>query len=243
MTFFCDTLNTKVENFEMSKRSRLFVVAVLIAIVYSANAAPSVKVLGTKKSENSNNGAALKLDSQTLNKSVPGARLGSVKVSNLQKAKPVTMNKSVASGKNTIGDNRLSIGKYIHSVGVQSNVIKPVTQSAPAASSDDFLNLQDRVQRVETELSMKQNALQAGDGVVIEDGVIGLSQDVDGLVSDVTSLQEQMGNVYTKSEITNLLDSHGVGEGNTVYDANRGERKYVTFLFEEDFSESIFDDL
>lgn len=227
----------------MSKRNRLFVVAVLSAIVYSANAAPSVKVLGTKKSGNSNNNAALKLDSQTLNKSVPGARLGSVKVSNLQKAKPVTMNKSVASGKNTVGDNRLSIGKYIHSVGVQNNVIKPATQPAPAASSDDFLNLQDRVQRVETELSMKQDALRAGDGVVIEDGVLSLSQDVDGLVSDVTSLQEQMGNVYTKSEITNLLDSHGVGEGNTVYDANRGERKYVTFLFEEDFSESIFDDL
>lgn len=227
----------------MSKRNRLFVVAVLSAFVCSANAAPSVKVLGTKKSGNGNSNTALKLDSQTLNKSVPGARLGSVKVSNLQKAKPVTVSKSVASGKNTIGDNRLSIGKYIHSVGVQSNVIKPATQSAPAASSDDFLNLQDRVQRVETELSMKQNALQAGDGVVIEDGVLSLSQDVDGLVSDVTSLQEQMGNVYTKSEITNMLDSYGAGEDNAVYDANRGERKYVTFLFEEDFSESIFDDL
>ena len=233
----------------MSKRNRLFVVAVLSAFVCSANAAPSVKVLGTKKSGNGNSNTALKLDSQTLNKSVPGARLGSVKVSNLQKAKPVTMNKSVASGKNTIGDNRLSIGKYIHSVGVQSNVIKPATQSAPAASSDDFLNLQDRVQRVETELSMKQNALQAGDGVVIEDNVLSLSQDVNDFVADVNSLKTQMddkadllnvtNNYYTKSEVTDLLSAHGLGSDNTVYDAGQGVHSYVTFV--DVFDEGIFE--
>ena len=226
----------------MSKQSRLFVAVVLSTLVFSASAVPSVKVLGTKKS-GANDSTTLKLDSQAAKVNKPVSRLGSVKSVGTQKVMPVSVSKATQTGKNNITDNRLSIGKYIHSVGVQSNVIKPATQSAPAASSDDFLNLQDRVQRVETELSMKQNALQAGDGVVIEDGVIGLSQDVDDLVSDVATLQEQMGNVYTKSEITNLLDSHGVGEGNTVYDANRGERKYVTFLFEEDFSESIFDDL
>ncbi|MBR4625405.1 MAG: hypothetical protein IKO56_07715 [Alphaproteobacteria bacterium] len=49
----------------MSKRNSLFVVAVLSALVCSANAAPSVKILGTKKSGSGEANSTLKLSSQT----------------------------------------------------------------------------------------------------------------------------------------------------------------------------------
>ena len=63
----------KVESFEMSKRSGLFVVAILSVWVFGANAAPSVKVLGAKKTGDTN--SALTLNSQTAKKNVPVARI------------------------------------------------------------------------------------------------------------------------------------------------------------------------
>ncbi|MBR6009912.1 MAG: hypothetical protein IKP35_00635 [Alphaproteobacteria bacterium] len=58
----------------MSKRNSLFVVAVLSALVCSANAAPSVKILGTKKSGSGEANSTLKLSSQTSKKTVPVSR-------------------------------------------------------------------------------------------------------------------------------------------------------------------------
>ena len=249
LAFFCGIIEAKAENFEMSKRNSLFVVAVLSALVCSANAAPSVKMLGTKKSGSGEANSTLKLSSQTSKKTVPVSRLGSVKVTNLQNSKTVNKVATVKTGGGNDANNRLSVGKYIHTGGIQSNLIKPATQTVPVVSSDDFLNLQDRVQRVETELSMKQNALQAGDGVIIEDNVLSLSQDVNGLVADVNSLKTQMdgkadllnvtNNYYTKSEVTDLLNAHGLGDNNTVYDAGHGVRNYVTFV--DVFDEGIFE--
>lgn len=229
----------------MSKQSRLFVAVVLSTLVFSASAVPSVKVLGTKKS-GANDSTTLKLDSQAAKVNKPVSRLGSVKSVGTQKVMPVSVSKATQTGKNNITDNRLSIGKYIHSAGVQSNVIKPAVSNGAAPSSDDFLNLKDKVQKLETEVALKQDALQAGDGIVIEGGVLSLSQDVDGLADSVDSLQKQLddvaNNYYTKTELTQILDEHGVGSGHVVWDADDKEYKYVTFLTAEDFSDSIFGD-
>ena len=229
----------------MSKRGRLFVVAFLSAIVCSANAAPSVKVLGTKKSGGNGANTTLNLNSQSAKKSVPVSRLGSVKSSNLSNLKPVNKVATTSVGSGGSATNRLSIGKYIHA---GNGVVKTNVPNV-ATSSDDFLSLKDKVQQLEAEVALKQNTLQAGDGVVIEDNVLSLSQDVNGLVADVNSLKTQMdgkadllnvtNNYYTKSEVTDLLSAHGLGDNNTVYDAGHGVRNYVTFV--DVFDEGIFE--
>lgn len=234
----------------MSKRNRLFVAAVLSAFVCSVDAASSVKVFGTTKSGNSEPGTSLKLNSQTSKKTVPVARIGSVRATNLPGGKSVTKGGTTQLGGTTgSATNRLSVGKYIHAGGVQSGVIKTTVPSVATPSSDDFLSLKDRVEHLEAEVALKQNTLQAGDGVVIEDNVLSLSQDVNGLVADVNSLKTQMdgkadllnvtNNYYTKSEVTDLLNAHGLGDNNTVYDAGRGVRNYVTFV--DVFDEGIFE--
>ena len=239
----------KVESFEMSKRSGLFVVAILSVWVFGANAAPSVKVLGAKKTGDTN--SALTLNSQTAKKNVPVARIGSVKASNLQTAKSVKKTGTGQVGGTTgAATNRLSVGKYIHSGGVQSGSIKTTVPSVAMPSSDDFLSLKDKVQQLEAEVALKQNALQAGDGVVIEDNVLSLSQDVDGLVDNVADLQQQMAgkadllnvtnNYYTKAEIADILDAYDVQNTKTVWNAEKNRYEYVTFVNE--FDDEIFEE-
>ena len=220
----------KVENFEMSKQSGLFVVAILSAWVFGANAAPSVKVLGVKKTGDAN--STLTLNSQAAKKSVPVSRIGSVKTSNFQAAKSVNKTGTGQVGGTTGGaTNRLSVGKYIHSGGVQSGVIKTTVPSVATPSSDDFLSLRDKVEQLEAEVALKQNALQTGDGLVVENGVLSLSQDIEGLADSIANLKQQMAD---KADLLNVTNNYyTIGQTEEYLNQNYYNRQYVDRIVEQ----------
>jgi hypothetical protein len=128
--------------------------------------------------------------------------------------KPATVNK--VNIKN-IDDTRLSVGKYIHNQGVTSGLIKPISSTVdPSVSSDEFIDLKDKVVLLESQIADKQPLLTAGDGIVIENDVIGLSEDIKNLPTEFSALQ--------------LKVDETVYDNDTIYDAATGERKYVSIV-------------
>lgn len=174
---------------------------------------PAVKKLGMASGNNvqNTNVATTKKASQTssnLSRASSIRSLGST-IKPVSVAKPA---KTVNASGVDIDDRRLSLGKYIHTSGVNSGHIKPIGNSAePQVSSDEFINLTDRVVQLENTVSEKQDILSPGKGIEIEDNVISVSEEIQGLSDTVADISEQLNekvdvanmasNYYTKEDV------------------------------------------
>ena len=222
---------------------------------HTAWAVPAVKRLGVANNNyvQNNNVATPKnasLNSSNLSRTSSIRTLGTaVKPANV--AKPTkTADKSGAN----IDDRRLTVGKYIHTSGVNSGYIKPIGNTTePQVSSDDFVNLTDRVIQLE---KTKQDNLSAGGGIEIENNVISVSTEIQELPDAVADINEQLNekvdianitsNYYTKDEVytknetqqfvtqhvQNVVENITGQDVDTIYDAADGERKYVSIVDE-----------
>ena len=216
----------------------LMAVILCLGVVPEVLGAPAVKLLGQKNVANVASGAQRSGNVATQNRksSVQSAKLN---------VKPASINKATTVKAPDSKDERLSVGKYIHTTGVTSGVIKPVgTSSSSSVSSSDWLSLSDKVQQIETDMESKQDRLSTGDGLILEDNVISVMGTINELPERVNTLQGQMenkvdnsmlSNYYTKNEISGVINAYVLEGNDTVYDAETGERIYVTFI-------DVFDD-
>ena len=160
----------------------------------NADAAPTVKKLGTTNNVVRTTNTGVKSDSSNLSRA-SSARFNSAKPVVKTTSAPVvkTTNTAVADS----NDARLSLGKYLHSVNV--NKATPSGTGTAGVASNDFIELKDRVTKNEADIATatqdfkdhiddadihvsledkdkwndKQDALTAGDGIKINDrGVI-----------------------------------------------------------------------
>lgn len=203
-----------------------------------ASAAPSVKRLGTNTVRIGANTPTVK--SQTTTTTAAPQRLSTVR-KNVAPVAPVAVNKTVSAATPDTDDAtqaRLSLGKYIHSTGVATGNIKPST--TPTISSSDFINLTDRVTNLESNVDLKQDAISAGDGLVMDNDTIGLNPEYVQIPERIDSLQTQIDtkvsaselndNYYTKTQINKVLGDLEDLDIDTIYDAATGTRKYVSVI-------------
>ncbi len=229
--------------------NRSFLLVALLAslgFVPGAFAVPAVKMLGQK------NTAAAPVSTQKVG-SNQLSRTGSVR-SIGKTAKPVSVSKT---GKNNTTvlkapsePQRLSIGKYIHGTGVSSGIVKPAntgSNSAPAASSNDLIILNDRIKKLEDDIETKQDELTAGDGIEIKNNTIsvaeGLQNQINKLATDKVDVASLAENYYDRGQTQELIEEQVqqiAGQDNkTIYDFTSEQRKkvYVVDTFDEGFLE------
>ena len=222
---------------EVMNKNIRFLSSVLVLGLFGiagADAAPSVKMLGTNSARVGNNATVVR-SAKPSNTTSSTQRLGSIRAKTTNTAAPVTINKvATATGSlNSVGadESRLSLGKYIHSSGVASGNIKPVTMSS------EFVTLSDRVSDLEAVVDTKQAELSvSGEGLVLENNTISLDSTMAALPGRVSDLENDLStNYYTKDEISDVLDDQIGSDINTVYNVATGTRTYVSIV--DDFDE------
>ena len=220
----------------MNKKIR-FLSSVLVLCLFGiadASAAPSVKMLGTNNARVGNNATVVRSAKPSTSTSST-QRLGSIRTKTTNTVAPVSINKvgSTSGSLNSAGadESRLSLGKYIHSSGVASGNIKPVTMSS------EFTTLADRVSDLEAVVDTKQAELSVGsDGLILENNTISLDSSITELPERVSDLESNLSNnYYTKDEISDVLDDQIGSDINTVYNVSTGTRTYVSIV--DDFDE------
>lgn len=196
----------------MTRHNMRFLSSVFVICVFSitsADAAPSVKMLGTNSARIGTNAAVVKSNNNNTNASTQ--RLGSIRPKTANSGAPVAINKVASPSVATSSDSdaRLSLGKYIHSTGVSAGTIKPVATGVSGAeiSSSDFLALTDRVRSLE---NGKQDAFVLGDGLVLDGNTISIDPAVlqNQVEENVNTALED--NYYTADEIDTILEESGV---------------------------------
>lgn len=168
---------------------RIFMVPVVLSSLgaVDVNAAPSVKRLGVNNSDS--------LKTTTLSsKTSSGVRSGSIRSNKMPSVKKGDVKKTVSTdvSRPADSDQRLSVGKYLHTTGVNSGVIKPVVSvETVAAASNDIVSLSDKISDLKTVVDKKQDVLTSENVVFSGEGVI------------VTSVSADNGTVVVnKGEIT-----------------------------------------
>ena len=247
----------------MKQINMRFLSSVFVLTVFGvtgAFAAPSVKMLGTNTARIGTNTAVVKSNPGAgVSNSSQQQRLSSVRAKTMTSAAPVSITSTNA---NTNGDARIGLGnaslnKYLRSAPINTAAPQQNPSQAPVrpgVSDQDFTNLTDRVQDLEAGIENKQDALSAGTGLVLEDNTMYLSDDIAQLPSQLDDMQDEidtkvtqaqvnttlnnsLGNYYTKYEVQNILNDITGSDVKTIYDYATGERKYVTVV--DTFNESI----
>ncbi len=230
--------------------------------VVDAYAAPTVKKLGA-------NTARIGANTTVVNApytSSSAQRLGTIRKIQSTSAAPVTVNNSTTTQNlSAAGDtSRLGMGKYISVPGVATAPVIakiPAAQQKPAVSSDDFINLSDRVSDLETDIDFKQDALSVGNGLILEDNLLELDDEItqmpemldemsgqldeladnlDGLSAQVegkVSTEELNENYYTINQVNQIVNGITVEPLNTIYDSATQTRKYVSII--DTFDEEV----
>ena len=219
----------------MKKSNMRFLSSVFI-MIFAGNAAvlaaPSVRMLGSSAARVGNNATVVRANPNADASSNNTQRLGTIrKVGTI--ATPVTV-KKVANTENagmTDADAaRLSLGKYIHSTGVASGRITPVS-TTPSAASQDFLSLVDRVNSLEGEVGNKQSMLIAGDGIDLTNNTVSVGENIAGLPNRMDDLADAVEEKISMSDLnTALTDYYTAGEiddmiqdaGGIVYTGDNG---------------------
>lgn len=200
----------------------------LVATVYVAQsfAAPSIKKLGSNVARVGANTTIVKSDN-TISNPDSVKRLSSVRSTNISGGVPVVANKgaSVISAGNSGDGARLSLGKHIHSTGVASGNIKSIN-TTPAVSSDEFVNLSDRVSQLATESTNSIND--------VSDGLTDLTDRVSQLETDSTNSSNSINDVSEElSDLTvrvSQLETDSPKHINAVKESEESEEggKYVS---------------
>lgn len=220
----------------LNKKYVFSAVCSMCLIMSNAMAAPTVKRLGANSASS---GTTTATPARAAD-SISASRAPSIR-SNVIGGKPVTITKVNSENKSSdvINTSRLTVGKYLHNKGISSGVIKP-TGSSVVSQSDEILDLTDRVIQLENRIATKQEELSAGEGIAIQNNVISVIQSVQELPEKVDEITEQLdekvdidnlsSNYYTKSEVNKVINEQVVQASDTVYDAETGERTYVTIV-------------
>lgn len=229
------------------KSNMRFLSSVMVLCVFGiagANAAPSVRMLGTNTARVGTNAAVVKSDSKATT-STP-QRLGSIRAKNIGTAAPVTINKvsSATLSSGSSDESRLGLGKYVHANVLPSGSVKPA--KAPAenpAQTSDLTALTDRVSDLEIGIEGKQDAVSVGAGLVLDSNTISLNEEMAGLPGqfdtlseDVAALADEMdgkltsgdlNNYYTKQEVDSKVTNIVVGD---MDEALSGKQDAITDL-------------
>jgi len=202
--------------------------ACMCGFVGTAVSAPTVKKLGVSSNYLQSGGTvatpkAAVSAGNTTSARAPSLRLGTPTV------KPVTINKvnTVTDTTPSVGTvdtnaNRLSIGKYIHTAGVNTGYIKQASAAAEAkAQNDDIIELFERVAKLERE---KQDVLTAGTGLTITDNneisILGeLEQQINNIDNSVQNIQTNPIHIYnsdtqemTPASTVEIVDTFVLGD-------------------------------
>ena len=219
----------------MGKNNMRFLSSLLVMAIFGvgvADAAPSVRMLGTSAARVGNNATVVRANPNTDASSNNTQRLGTIRKVGTT-ATPVTVKKvanSTAAGANDADAARLSLGKYIHSTGVASGRITPVS-TTPSAASQDFLSLVDRVNSLEGEVGNKQSMLIAGDGIDLTNNTVSVGENIAVLPNRMDDLADAVEEKISMSDLnTALTDYYTAGEiddmietaGGTVYSGGNG---------------------
>ena len=224
--------------------------AVVFMFAFSADAAPSVRVLGGGTGVQTGSGTQqVRAANLNTEKKASGnlVRPASVRTIGATSVRPVAANagkvNTGTSGASNV--NRLSVGKYLHQAGVNNGVVKPVAVVEGAGVGVDAVsNLIERVDGLELKLNNKQDAFSLGDGLYMENGELGVDLGIADLIDQIDTLEQQMAtkadvaNYYTKSEVLNLLSQQSSETVDTIYDAGDNTRKYVSIV--DNFDMGIF---
>ena len=240
---FCGIIFRKevilIKEEKVTKRKMRILSGALVMCAFGmtgANAVPSVRMLGNNSARIGTNATAVKSENTTSTQ-----RLGTIRSKTVSTGTPVTVNKVITSSNaaNSGDEARLSLGKYIHSTGVSSGTIKPVT-TTPGVSSSDITSLADRVSDLE---KSKQDKLTVDTGLVLENNVISLDDSVFGLQEQIDDLQDQLDAKLSADDLDETVYDvveEQIGEDlDTVYDAATGERKYVAIV--DEFTDKDFE--
>ena len=225
----------------MNKTNIRFLSSVLVMSVFGITggyAAPSVKMLGTNTARIGTNAAVVRTDNANTTST---QRLGAVRAKGVVSGTPVTVNK-VSSKVNTSdsgSDARLSLGKYIHTTGVASGTIKPVSTSGIDTASSEFIALADRVTTLEEDkISMDPKFF--GEGLVVDTEKNKISIDPTILQAQVESTVENTlkEDYYTADQIDDILDESGITPP-TYASATQEEVEYETITVADKFDEDF----
>ncbi len=163
--------------------------SVLVLCVFGitgANAAPSVRMLGSSAARVGTNTTVVKSDNNS-NANASAARLGTIRSKAASLSAPITTKKvttpTTAAG--SASNARLSLGKYIHSTGVSAGTIKTDTNSTPGVASSDFVALSDQVKDLESSLE-KGYYTRSEVNDMLEDIALG---DMSGVLSDYATVE------------------------------------------------------
>lgn len=217
-----------------------FLMASILGAV-AANAAPTVKRLGTNTVRIGGNTTTTNVNTSTVSPVSSTQRLSSIRKTPNGTTTPITVNKSITTQNTTNEDARLGLGKYIHATGIATGNIKPATPATtPGVSSNDFINLTDRVSDLESALELKQNTLTVGNGLTLENNTLGLNSDVSQISEKLDTLQSQLDgkvstteldeNYYNKYEVYDIINNRAVEEVDTIFDMGSGTRRYVSIV-------------
>ena len=218
----------------------VFLMASILSAV-AANAAPTVKRLGTNAARIGGNTTTTNVNTSTASPVSSTQRLSSIRKTPTGTTAPITVNKVITPQNTTNEDARLGLGKYIHATGMATGNIKPVTPApGPGVSSDDFINLTDRVSGLESALELKQNILTVGNGLTLENNTLELNSDVSQISEKLDTLQSQLDgkvstteldeNYYNKYEVYDIINNRAVEEVDTIFDVATGTRRYVSIV-------------
>lgn len=191
-----------------------FLSSVLVLCAFGiagANAAPSVRMLGTNTARVGTNAAVVKSDSKATSTSTP-QRLGSIRAKNIGTAAPVTINKVPGSTLSTASsdESRLGLGKYVNVGTVNSGNVKkaPAYQPAqPATPSADISALTDRISDLERAVDAKQDAISVSDGLVLDENIILLDSDV-----VQAQIEDNLDYYYDKDEVDAKIAGIDIGD-------------------------------
>lgn len=159
----------------------LFVCLFVVSAVSQAYSAPSVKKLGGINSV-SGIGNITSVKNDNFSNSARAASVRSVKT--LNAVKPIVANKTNNSV--NVSDNvnpaRLSVGKYLHSAGTTSGLIKPVTTPGTTINNAEFEQIGVQVNALITRLEALEN--NSNINVVENDEHVGANKMVSGIDVD-----------------------------------------------------------
>ena len=208
----------------MTKYNSRFLSSVLVMGIFGitntvANAAPSVRMLGTNSARIGTNATVVKSESDT---AAPTQRLGTIRSKTVNSVAPVTVNKvatpSVAADSDA--NSRLSLGKYIHSAGLSTGPINA------GVASGDFVALSDQVRDLK---DSKQDVISVGDGLEKSGATISLSSETVASLDLANSAVQpgDLNNYYTKEEIGSMISGLDVENLNSSIQS-KADKAYVT---------------
>lgn len=224
-------------------RYSLFSFIAFVAIfAVGAHAAPSVRMLGTNAATGNTNYIPAKTASTTTLKTTPASNLRPSSLRGVGTVRQLTGTTTKATATPV---NRLSVGKYLHDAGTATGVIKPINSVETAQYSNRVSELVDKINALELDLSKKQDSLEIGDGLYVENNTLNVTPEISDLIDKIDALQITLAakadadNYYTKEETAQLLQQQITEESDTIYDASAGERKYVGIV--DTFDISVLD--